>query len=71
VSWQVTGIRQDDYAKEHRMVVEVPKDANEAGGRQFVPKGSNARQRGVGPVDGPDPIATRMPAAPLAPRSLP
>jgi hypothetical protein len=31
VSWQVTGIRQDAYAKAHRIPVETPKDAREQG----------------------------------------
>ena len=44
VSWQVTGIRQDDYAKAHPIVVEVAKKGSEAGARQFVPKGSSARR---------------------------
>jgi hypothetical protein len=43
VSWQVTGIRQDDYAKEHPIVVEEPKAAHEKGTRLFVPRGSSAR----------------------------
>jgi hypothetical protein len=43
VSWQVTGIRKDDWAKEHPMVVEEAKKDRETGGRQFVPKGSSAR----------------------------
>lgn len=44
VSWQVTGIRQDAYAKAHPIVVEQAKNADEAGARMFVPKGSKARQ---------------------------
>lgn len=44
VSWQVTGIRQDDYAREHPIVVEETKSADEQGTRLFVPKGSKARQ---------------------------
>jgi hypothetical protein len=44
VSWQVTGIRQDDYAKAHPIVVELDKDADEHGTRLFVPKGSKSRQ---------------------------
>jgi hypothetical protein len=31
VSWQVTGVRQDRYAQEHRIQVEVQKTATEAG----------------------------------------
>jgi hypothetical protein len=42
VSWQVTGIRQDDYAKANPIVVETPKTGDERGARMFVPEGSNA-----------------------------
>src|SRR6188474_15148 len=52
VSWQVTGIRQDAYAKEHPIVVEEAKKAFEAGAWQFVPKGSSARLMRVGPNEG-------------------
>lgn len=45
VSWQVTGIRQDDYAKAHPIVVEEKKKAAEASARQFVPQGSTAHVR--------------------------
>ena len=31
ISWQVTGIRQDAWANAHRIPVEAPKSANEAG----------------------------------------
>ena len=31
VSWQVTGVRQDRYAEEHRIAVEVPKEGYELG----------------------------------------
>jgi len=31
VSWQVTGIRQDAWANAHRIPVETPKSAREAG----------------------------------------
>lgn len=44
VSWQVTGIRHDDYAREHPIVVETDKSPSETGARQFVPRGSSARQ---------------------------
>jgi hypothetical protein len=49
VSWQVTGIRQDAYAKEHPIVVETPKSSNEKGTRGFVPKGSTSTLMRVGP----------------------
>ena len=57
VSWQVTGIRQDDYAREHPIVVETDKPADEVGSRQFVAAGSGARQmhntpRAAGPMAG-------------------
>ncbi len=53
VSWQVTGIRQDDYAREHPIVVETPKSASERGARAFVPPGSTARKWSVRPVSVP------------------
>ena len=43
VSWQVTGIRHDDYARAHPIVVETAKTADERGSRSFVPAGSSAR----------------------------
>jgi hypothetical protein len=49
VSWQVTGIRQDDYAKEHPIVVDTPKSSADKGTRQFVPAGSSAKLMRVGP----------------------
>jgi hypothetical protein len=60
VSWQVTGIRQDDYAKAHPIVVETDKGASERGMRQFVPKGSKARLMTVGPAGAHD----KQPASP-------
>ncbi len=54
VSWQVTGIRQDDYAKEHPIVVEEPKSKVERGTRSFVPPGSSAKKF--------DPLASLDPA---------
>jgi hypothetical protein len=50
VSWQVTGIRQDAYAKEHPIVVDVPKSSADRGTRQFVPAGSSAKLMRVGPA---------------------
>ena len=47
VSWQVTGIRQDDYARKHRIVVEEDKAAHERG-RRLNP-GANGRAIHVGP----------------------
>lgn len=44
VSWQVTGIRQDEYAKAHPIIVEEAKPAEQRGTRLFAPKGSHARQ---------------------------
>jgi hypothetical protein len=38
VSWQVTGIRHDPYANDHRIRVEVPK-TGEAKGRYEYPRG--------------------------------
>ena len=43
VSWQVTGIRQDTYAKQHPIVVETDKTGDDVGTRLTVPAGSSAR----------------------------
>jgi hypothetical protein len=56
VSWQVTGIRQDDYAKAHPIVVETAKKGVERGARQFVPQGSTAKLMKVGPAGAGDPV---------------
>lgn len=50
VSWQVTGIRQDDYANENRVPVETPKSKTEVGMRSFVPKGSSAKLMSILPA---------------------
>jgi hypothetical protein len=50
VSWQITGIRQDDYANAHRIKVETRKAKAQRGTRIFVPRGSGAKQMQVGPV---------------------
>ena len=60
VSWQVTGVRQDDYAKAHPIDVETEKEATERGARQFVPKGSKARLMTVTPAG----AHNNMPATP-------
>ncbi len=65
VSWQVTGIRQDAYAKEHPIVVDKPKSSQDKGTRQFVAKGSKAKLMSVEP---PQPKAPAAP--PAAPKSL-
>jgi hypothetical protein len=49
ISWQITGIRQDDYANEHRIQVDTPKSKADQGTRLFVAKGSGAKQMEVGP----------------------
>lgn len=54
VSWQVTGIRQDDYAKAHPIEVETAKTSDDRGTRQFVPKGSSARAMKTGPGKAPE-----------------
>ena len=62
VSWQVTGIRQDAYAKEHPIVVEAPKTKEQKGSRQFVAKGSGARLMEFGPKPPTEQPAVRHPA---------
>ncbi len=49
VSWQVTGIRKDAWAKAHPIVVDEPKEAKHRGTRAFVPPGSLARAMDHGP----------------------
>ena len=62
VSWQVTGIRQDEYATAHPIVVETDKSKADRGTRAFVPAGSSVKAMAVGPAK---PAAS--PAAPVAP----
>ena len=50
VSWQVTGVRHDDYAKAHPIVVDAPKTGDEKGTRQFVPAGSAATRFDAAPA---------------------
>lgn len=63
VSWQVTGIRQDDYAKAHPIVVEQAKTGAEKGARAFVPKGSGAKAMAFAPA-APAVKAAALPKAP-------
>ncbi len=65
VSWQVTGVRRDDYAEAHRVVVEEDKGPTDRGRRAFVPEGSAspALQRGPGDVPAPEPVRRRRPPA--------
>jgi hypothetical protein len=64
VSWQVTGIRQDDYAKAHPIEVETDKRKEDRGTRQFAPKGSRAKLMKLGPAGAHDP-------QPATPRLVP
>ena len=66
ISWQVTGIRQDDYANEHRIEVETVKSKDEQGTRMFVAKGSGAKQMNVGPTrpTGSQPAPAKVERAP-------
>jgi hypothetical protein len=50
ISWQITGIRQDDYANAHRIKVETRKSKADQGTRIFVARGSGAKRMQVGPV---------------------
>ncbi len=50
ISWQVTGIRQDDYANANRIEVETAKSKTDQGTRSFVAKGSGAKPMQVGPL---------------------
>ncbi|MEO5721449.1 MAG: hypothetical protein ABIR71_08275 [Chthoniobacterales bacterium] len=57
VSWQVTGIRQDAYAKEHPIVVEKSKSAEEQG-KYLYPAGFGAgEEERIGHLQGPAPAA--------------
>jgi hypothetical protein len=63
VSWQVTGVRQDAYAKAHRIKVETPKSKEDRGTRQFVPANSSAKRMSVGPPKAdPQAVAPKAPA---------
>lgn len=62
VSWQVTGIRQDAYAKAHPIVVETAKSTTDRGSRQFVPAGSKAELMDPSPARPAN--ATKVAAAP-------
>lgn len=69
VSWQVTGIRQDDYAQAHPIIVEETKPAEQRGTRLFVPEGSKARQ--FIPTAGPkQAAASSVPQAPEEPDEI-
>ena len=50
VSWQVTGVRRDDYSRAHPLEVETAKTGDERGTRMFVPTGSGARRMPTGMV---------------------
>lgn len=47
VSWQVTGIRNDAYAQNHRIEVEVPKEGKEQGKYLFPEEHNQPESRGV------------------------
>ena len=68
VSWQVTGIRQDDYANAHRVKVETSKSAADRGTRAFVPKGSAAKRMATGPRHVTEHPAVRPRSRELRPR---
>jgi hypothetical protein len=48
VSWQVTGVRRDDYSRAHPLEVETAKTGDERGTRMFVPAGSGAKRMPTG-----------------------
>jgi hypothetical protein len=59
VSWQVSGVRRDDYATAHPLRVETRKTKSEIGTRLFVPKGSNAKLMDTRPPAPPHPKRPR------------
>ncbi|MDO9395903.1 MAG: hypothetical protein Q7T71_05115, partial [Herbiconiux sp.] len=61
VSWQVTGIRQDAYAKEHPIVVETAKTGPERGTRQFTSSTARGATAFPGPDAGGDSIVPEPP----------
>jgi hypothetical protein len=75
VSWQVTGIRQDTYAKEHPIVVETDKAGPEKGAR-FAPGAAPSSASGIvpppsepegaAPTEAPVAPSLKAPSAPLA-----
>jgi hypothetical protein len=65
VSWQVTGIRKDPYAEQHRLVPEEPKLARERG-RYLTPElYGQPRTAGIGYAPEPEPL--RVSPAPVGP----
>jgi len=61
VSWQVSGVRRDDYAVAHPLRVEANKRKADVGTRQFVPAGSSAKPMQTAPRTLP---GTRRPSGP-------
>jgi hypothetical protein len=70
VSWQVTGIRQDPWANDHRIPVEEDKPAGEQGAYLY-PQGYGALEdRGIGALHMPPaPRAATPPARPVRPNA--
>lgn len=63
VSWQVTGVRQDAYAKEHPIEVDTLKSKEDRGSRQFVPPHSSAKRMNAGPpIPAPAAVAPKAPS---------
>jgi hypothetical protein len=69
VSWQVTGIRHDDYARAHPIVVEAPKNKADRGQRQFVPAGGAPKRLDRAP--GARPHIAASDKRPPAPAPIP
>jgi hypothetical protein len=47
VSWQVTGIRKDDYANAHRVVAEVDKSAADKGKYLYPLEAGKKIEKGI------------------------
>ena len=51
VSWQVTGVRQDKYAEENRILVEEEKSSRDAGKYLHPELYGQSREEGIGYLD--------------------
>ena len=70
VSWQVTGIRQDKYAEEHRIQVEERKSHEDAGMYLHPELYGASRTQGIGYVEAEPPMESDERAASTVRRPL-
>jgi len=70
VSWQVTGVRQDAWAREHPLVVEQDKPANERGSYLCPAAFGQPEDRKIGRIDNSLPPVPATPPAAATPAPL-